>query len=168
MRSFLYLAAFAFSACLLTCCQVQPPLTPVSAYVGTYSCTLTSQTIQLNGRSQDVETKTYTGRVVQTADRAVQLSLTAPQGDAGLTVPMKLTDQGLVVSQFETISSTAAAGSMVYWSSYYTGNGQLTDNALSVELNAASYRIIGASGNQTQLSASDVDCHCVKQGGASL
>lgn len=163
MRKYVYLIVSIAATSLLASCEVQPVINPSAAYLGNYDCTLVNKTIKLTGTNELVETKTYAGKVTKTAENSLELNLTTPQGNGELTVPLTLAGEAVVIPEFETNSSYTSAGTTTYLSNYYSGNGKLENTTLSIALNSATYRIIGATGNQTQISNSDVACNCVKK-----
>ncbi|MEZ0610484.1 hypothetical protein ACAW74_18365 [Fibrella sp. WM1] len=163
MRLYAYFIACSAITLSLTSCHVEPSLTPTSAYVGNYECTLVNKTARLAEAAEQVETKTYAGNVTETGERSLELSLTAAQGVGGLTIPIQLVGEAVIIPQFETASSYTSGGTTTYLSNYYSGNGRLDKNTLAINLNSANYRIIGTNGNQAQIGNSDVSCNCVKK-----
>lgn len=163
MRLYAYFIALSAATLSLTSCHVEPSLTPTSAYVGTYECRLVNKTARLAEASEQIETKNYAGSVTETGERSLELSLTAAQGGGGLTIPIRLVGEAVIIPQFETASSYTSGGITTYLSNYYSGNGRLENNTLSINLNSANYRIVGSNGNQTQIGNSDMSCNCVKK-----
>ena len=163
MNKYIYLIVCLAIASLLTSCEVEPVINPATAYLGNYDCVLVNKTTNLTGANVLTETKTYAGKVIKTAETSLELSLTTPQGNAGLTIPLVLAGEAVVIPTFETTSTYTTAGTTTYLSNYYSGNSRLENKTLSVALNSANYRIIGVTGNQAQISNSDVDCTCVRK-----
>lgn len=163
MRQYLSVTLFIASTFLLTSCHVDPAMTPADAYLGKYDCTLINKTARLAGGNELVETKTYSGSMVKTGETSLELNLTPLKDGGELTIPVMLTGESVVVPQFETASSYTSAGTTTYLSNYYSGNGKLENKTLSIALNSANYSIVGANGNQAQISNSDVACTCLKK-----
>ncbi|CCH01770.1 hypothetical protein FAES_3763 [Fibrella aestuarina BUZ 2] len=163
MRLYAYLIACSAISLSLTSCHVEPTVNPTAAYVGTYDCTLVNKTARLAEASEQVETKTYSGKMTETGERSLQLSLTTQQGSGELTFPLTLAGESVIIPQFEIATSYTTGGITTYLSNYYSGNGRLDNKTLSITLNSANYSIVGANGHQTQVSNSDVSCNCVKK-----
>lgn len=163
MLKYVYLIAFIAFSSVLVSCDVQPVADPSVAYLGKYNCTLISKTTKMNGVNESVATKTYAGTVTKVADKSLTLNLTTLQGSEGLTIPLMLTGQALVIPQFVIDSSYTSAGTTTYLSNYYSGNGKLQSKTLYVTLNSANFKTVGATGNQSQISNSDMDCTCVRK-----
>lgn len=121
------------------CQEDESPLDPTNAYLGDLTCTLIARTSTDQGRTEVVEAKQSTGSITKVADRTLTLSLATFPTNAGLQIPLTISEETVTIPGFSTVSSRTVGTSTTYLSIYYLGKGRLADRKLSFTLDYVTY-----------------------------